>query len=214
MRRNYAICGPDTHGAAHDCQLNGYSLKDHKGGAILFESDGKTYVIDDPTLVKQAQDAYARVEELGKQQGDLGAKQGELGAKQGELGALQGEIGAMQGELSGMQYGFPSGSFNFEMPEGFDQDIQVFSDGETRLALEHDKLSKQQIAELEAQTKEARDSFNKDMDQFKAQQPQREAIEKQMRDQAEQIRKQMEPLVRKCATLERNRATSAAFRAN
>ena len=81
----------------HDCELNGYSLKDHQGGAVLFERDGKTFVIDDPALVKQAQDAYARVEELGKQQGDLGAKQGELGAKQGELGALQGEIGAMQG---------------------------------------------------------------------------------------------------------------------
>ena len=199
--RNYAICGPGSHGTVDDCQLNGYSLKDHQGGAVLFERDGKTYIIDDPALVKQAQDAYARVEELGKQQGDLGAKQGELGAKQGELGALQGEIGAMQGELSGMQYGFPSGSFKFEMPQGFDKDIQVFTDGETRLALEHDKLSKQQIAELEAQTKEARDRFNKDMEQFKAQQPQREAMEKQMREQAEQIRKQMEPLVQKMRDL-------------
>jgi beta-lactamase regulating signal transducer with metallopeptidase domain len=199
--RNYAICGPGSHGTVHDCELNGYSLKDHNGAAVLFERDGKTYIIDDPALVKQAQDAYARVEELGKQQGSLGAKQGELGAKQGELGALQGEIGAMQGELSGMQYGFPSGSFKFEMPQGFDKDIQVFSDGETRLALEHDKLSKQQIAELEAQTKEARDRFNKDMEQFKAQQPQREAMEKQMRDQAEQIRKQMEPLIQKMRAL-------------
>ena len=199
--RNYAICGQGSHGTVHDCELNGYSLKDHKGAAVLFERDGKTYVIDDPALVKQAQDAFARVEELGKQQGDLGAKQGELGAKQGELGALQGEIGAMQGELSGMQYGFPSGSFKFEMPQGFDKDIQVFTDGETRLALEHDKLSKQQIAELEAQTKEARDRFNKDMEQFKAQQPQREAMEKQMRDQAEQIRKQMEPLIQKMRAL-------------
>ena len=199
--RNYAICGPGSHGTVHDCELNGYSLKDHQGGAVLFERDGKTYVIDDPALVKQAQDAYARVEELGKQQGDLGAKQGELGAKQGELGALQGEMGAMQGELSGMQYGFPSGSFKFEMPQGFDKDIQVFTDGETRLALEHDKLSKEQIAELEAQTKEARDRFNKDMEQFKAQQPQREAMEKQMREQAEQIRKQMEPLVQKMRDL-------------
>lgn len=107
----------------------------------------------------------------------------------------------MQGELSGMQYGFPSGSFKFEMPQGFDKDIQVFTDGETRLALEHDKLSKQQIAELEAQTKEARDRFNKDMEQFKAQQPQREAMERQMREQAEQIRKQMEPLVQKMRDL-------------
>ena len=201
--RGYAIYGPD---GDHTVMMHGWSVNGdnwreeqakHPGGAILFERDSKTYVIDDPALVKQAQQAYAHVNELAKQQGDLGAKQGELGAKQGELGALQGEIGAMQGELSGMQYGFPSGSFKFEMPQDFDKDIQVFSDGETRLALEHDKLSKQQIAELEAQTKEARDRFNKDMEQFKAQQPQREAMEKQMRDQAEQIRKQMEPLMQK-----------------
>jgi hypothetical protein len=201
--RGYAIYGPDSD---HTVMMRGWfgdtkTFRDekakHPGGAILFERDGKTYVIDDPALVKQAQQAYAHVNELAKQQGDLGAKQGELGAKQGELGALQGEIGAMQGELSGMQYGFPSGSFKFEMPQDFDKDIQIFTDGETRLALEHDKLSKQQIAELEAQTKEARDRFNKDMEQFKAQQPQREAMEKQMRDQAEQIRKQMEPLMQK-----------------
>jgi len=63
--RNYAICGPGSHGTVHDCELNGYSLKDHQGAAVLFERDGKTYVIDDPALVKQAKDAYARVEELG-----------------------------------------------------------------------------------------------------------------------------------------------------
>ena len=56
--RNYAICGPDSHGTVHDCELNGYSLKDHKNAAVLFERDGKTYIIDDPALVKQAQEAY------------------------------------------------------------------------------------------------------------------------------------------------------------
>ena len=198
------ICSPSDQKASAQCSLNGHKIKtgpgDHPGGAILFERDGKTYVIDDPALVKQAQQAYSHVNELAKQQGDLGAKQGELGDQQGQLGELEGQIGELQGEMGGMNFNYDS-NFKFEMPPDFGKNIQVFTDGETRLALERDKLSQQQIAELEAQTKEARDRFNKDMEQFKAQQPQREAMEKQMRDQAEQIRKQMEPLIQKMRDL-------------
>jgi beta-lactamase regulating signal transducer with metallopeptidase domain len=191
--RNYAICGPNNDGADHNCSLNGYNLKDHKSGAILFERDGKTYIIDDPALVKQAQEAYARVSELGKQQGELGAHQGELGAQQGELGAIQGELGAKQGEWGAMQGKFAD-DFHFEMPKDFDKTVQALTDSETKLDLEQDKLSEAQRAELEAQRKEARANFDKAMAEIRAQQPQREAMEKQMREQAEQIRKQMEPL--------------------
>ncbi len=194
--RNYAICGPDSHGTVHDCELNGYSLKDHKNGAVLFERDGKTYIIDDPALVKQAQEAYSRVGELGKQQGELGAQQGKLGAQQGELGALQGELGAMQGQLGAMQGHFDMPDFHFEMPEGFNQAVQSFTDSTTRLALDQ-KLSDADRARLEAEQKEARANFDKALADWKAQQPQREAMEKQIREQAEQIRKQMEPLVEK-----------------
>jgi beta-lactamase regulating signal transducer with metallopeptidase domain len=198
--RNYAICGPGSHGVVHDCALNGYSLKDHQGAAVLFERDGKTYVIDDPALVKQAQDAFARVEELGKQQGALGAKQGELGAKQGELGALQGELGAMQGQLGSMEGHFDGSNFRFEMPANFDQEVQSFTDSTTRLALEQ-KLSDADRTRLEAEQKEARANLDKALADWKAQQPQREAMEKQIRDQAEQIRKQMEPLIEKMHAL-------------
>ncbi len=161
-----------------------------------FERDGKTYIIDDPALVKQAQDAYARVGELGKQQGELGAQQGKLGAQQGELGALQGELGAMQGQLGAMQGHFDMPDFHFEMPEGFNQAVQSFTDSTTRLALDQ-KLSDADRARLEAEQKEARANFDKALADWKAQQPQREAMEKQIRQQAEQIRKQMEPLIEK-----------------
>ena len=191
--RNYAVCGPNNDGADHNCSLNGYNLKDHKSGAILFERDGKTYIIDDPALVKQAQEAYARVRELGKQQGELGGRQGELGAQQGELGAIQGELGAKQGEWGAMQGKFAD-DFHFEMPKDFDKTVQALTDSETKLDLEQDKLSEAQRTELEAQRKEARANFDKAMAEIRAQQPQREAMEKQMREQAEQVRKQMEPL--------------------
>jgi hypothetical protein len=203
--RGFAIYGPDgdhsvmTNGWIGDSQAFRDEKAKHPGGAIFFPRDGKTYVIDDPALVKQAQQAYSHVNELGKQQGALGEKQGELGDRQGELGDLQGQIGELQGQMGDMH--FDSGDFKFEMPKDFDKNVQVLADAETRLAVEREKLSPQQLAELEAQTKEARDRFNEDMEQFKAQQPQREAMEKQMRDQAEQIRKQMEPLLQKLRDL-------------
>jgi hypothetical protein len=198
--RNYAICNPDAQGTVHDCGLNGYTLKDHKGAAILFERDGKTYVIDDPALVKEAKDAYARVGELGQQQGALGEQQGKLGAQQGELGEMQGKLGAMQGQIDSMHWNFNGPAFHFVMPENFDQDVQAYTDITTQLALDQ-KLSDADRARLEAERKDARAKFDKAMADWKAQQPQREAMEKQIREQTEQIRKQMEPLMEKMREL-------------
>jgi beta-lactamase regulating signal transducer with metallopeptidase domain len=192
--RNYAICGPDSHGTVHNCSLNGYDLRDHPAGAILFERDGKTYIVDDPDLVKQAQQAYSRVDELGKQQGELGAKQGKLGAQQGELGAMQGRLGSMQGQLGAADFHFDGPEFHFEMPQGFDKWVEDYTDSTTRLAVD-EKLSDQERAQLEAEQKEAKANFDKAMAQWKAQEPQREAMEKQIREQTEQIRKQMQPLI-------------------
>jgi hypothetical protein len=203
---NYAIYGPDDD---HTVMMHGWfgdadKLKDerakHPGGAILFRRDGKTWIIDNPALVKQAQEAYSQVNELAKKQGELGGRQGELGARQGELGAIQGELGAKQGEWGAMQGKFAD-DFHFEMPKDFDKTVQEFADSETRLALESDKLSAEQRAALEAQNKEAKQSFDKAMAQFKAQEPQREAMEKQMREQAEQMRKQMEPIMKQMREL-------------
>jgi hypothetical protein len=201
--RTFAVCGPDSHGAMHGCSLNGYSLKDHQkypNGAILFDRDGKTYVINDPALVKQAQEAYSRVDELAKQQGELGAKQGELGAKQGEVGALEGELGAKQGEWGDQQARFAE-DFHFEMPKDFDKTVQDLTDSETRLAMDRDQMSQEQIAALEAENKAAHERMDKEVEQLKAQQPQREAMQKQMQAQAEQIRKQMEPMMKQMREL-------------
>jgi hypothetical protein len=204
--RGYAIYGPDgdhmvmMHGWFSDNDKFRDEQAKHPGGAILFNRDGKTYVIDDPALVKQALDAYGPVSALGKQQGELGAKQGELGAKQGELGAMQGELGARQGDWGAMQGKFAE-DFHFEMPKDFDKDVSDVTELATRLATEDDSLSESQRAALEAQSKEAQARLDKDMAQFKAQQPQREAMEKQMREQTEQMRKEMEPLVQKMREL-------------
>jgi beta-lactamase regulating signal transducer with metallopeptidase domain len=203
--RGYAIYGPDDHTVMmHGWTSDSDKFRDeqakHPGGAVLFERDGKTWIIDDPALVKQAQEAYSHVNELAKKQGELGAKQGELGAKQGELGAVQGELGARQGEWGAMQGKFAE-DFHFEMPKDFDKDVSDMTALSTKLAMEGDSLSESDRAALEAQRKQAQERFDKDMAQFKAQEPQRKAMEKQMREQAEQMRKQMEPLVEKMREL-------------
>jgi beta-lactamase regulating signal transducer with metallopeptidase domain len=202
--RGYAIYGPDgdhtvmMHSWFGDTDVLHDEHAKHPGGAILFKRDGKTWVIDDPALVKQAQQAYARVNELGKKQGELGEQQGKLGAKQGELGALQGQLGAKQG-----QWGDEHGKFDFhfEIPKDFDKTVQDFVDAETRMALERDKMNEQQRAAIDAQMKETRERFEKQMEQLRAQQPRLELQAKQMNDQAEQMRRQMEPLTKQMREL-------------
>jgi hypothetical protein len=196
----YAIYGPDgdhtvmMHGWSGDSSAFRDERAKHPGGAILFERDGKTYVIDDPALVKQAEQAYSHVNELADKQGELGDRQGKLGDQQGELGELQGKLGELQGELGEKQAKFGE-DFHFEMPQDFDKTVAELSEGEMKLALDGEKMTEQQRAALDAQMKETRERFDKEMEQFRAQQPQREELEKQMRDQTEQIRKQMEPLI-------------------
>jgi beta-lactamase regulating signal transducer with metallopeptidase domain len=76
------------------------SAHDRIGGdAIVFTHDGKVFAITDPALIKQAQDLFGPVNELGEQQGKLGEQQSELGRQQGELGRQQGEFGRQMGEL-------------------------------------------------------------------------------------------------------------------
>jgi BlaR1 peptidase M56 len=201
----YAILTPDSDGKRvffHRWTMNGGQtdadsiLKQHPGGAILFRRDGKTWIIDNPDVVKKAKDAFTHVNELGKQQGELGEKQGQLGETQGELGELAGKLAAEESKFADMQGKFDQENFHFDMPKDFDKDIQAFTDAQVRLGLERDKLTKEQADALEKEAKEAHDRFEKDMEQFRAQQPQREAMEKQIREQTEQMRKQMEPLMK------------------
>jgi len=86
----------------------------HGGNYIVFERDGKSYIIDDPALVAESKRLFAPVEELGRKQGELGRQQGQLGAEQGRLGTLEAnasapapdlskEIANLQGELKKLQ---------------------------------------------------------------------------------------------------------------
>jgi beta-lactamase regulating signal transducer with metallopeptidase domain/predicted nucleic acid-binding Zn-ribbon protein len=72
----------------------------HGGNYIVFERDGKSYIIDDPTLVAESKQLFQPIEELGRRQGELGKLQGQLGAEQGRLGALEANASAPSPDLS------------------------------------------------------------------------------------------------------------------
>ncbi len=59
------------------------------GNFLWFSRNGKSYFVDDPSLVARIQAMYAPMEALGKQQEELGRQQEELGKQQEELGRQQ-----------------------------------------------------------------------------------------------------------------------------
>jgi hypothetical protein len=59
------------------------------GDFLWFTRDGKSYFIDDPETVKQAEELYKPMELLGKQQEELGRQQEAIGKQQEELAHKQ-----------------------------------------------------------------------------------------------------------------------------
>jgi hypothetical protein len=195
-------------GAAHPSGEWRQLRREHPGGVIWFQRDGKSYVIDDPALVKQAREAYAPAQQLGRKQGELGKKQGALGEEQGKLGEQQGEIGAMQGDWGAKQAELAQ-NFKFDMPPEFADAIAQLTEAATRLGFDHDQLDASQRAALEAQKQQAQATIDKVTAELRAQQPQREAMEKQIREQTEQMRKQMEPMMKQMTELARKQSAFA-----
>jgi hypothetical protein len=90
---SYAIVsGPDTkfvfsgnwHGATpEDIEK---ARKMAHGKFLWFSHEGKSYIVEDPTVIAQIEEMYKPIEVLGREQGELGKKEAELGKLQGELG--------------------------------------------------------------------------------------------------------------------------------
>jgi beta-lactamase regulating signal transducer with metallopeptidase domain len=64
----------------------------YHGNYIFVERDGKSYVIDDPTLVAKGQEFFHPMEELARKQSELGEQQARLGEEQARLGELQAKV--------------------------------------------------------------------------------------------------------------------------
>ena len=66
----------------------------HGGKFLWFEHEGKSYVIDDPSIIAGIEAMYQPIDELGRQQEELGKRQEELGRQQEELGRRQEQVTA------------------------------------------------------------------------------------------------------------------------
>jgi hypothetical protein len=90
---SYAIVsGPDTkmvfsgdwHGArTEDIEK---ARKMAHGKFLWFAHDGKSYIVEDPTVIAQIEEMYKPMEALGRQEAELGKREEELGKQEGDLG--------------------------------------------------------------------------------------------------------------------------------
>ena len=70
------------------------------GKFLWFMHNGKSYVVDDPSVVARLEAMYKPMEELGRQQEELGKQQEALGKKQERLGDLQEQVSTPTPDLS------------------------------------------------------------------------------------------------------------------
>jgi beta-lactamase regulating signal transducer with metallopeptidase domain len=66
---------------------------------LWFRRGDKAYVIHDASLIQQAKEAYAPVNDAAEAQGRLASKQGELAGEQGGLAARQGALASREADL-------------------------------------------------------------------------------------------------------------------
>jgi beta-lactamase regulating signal transducer with metallopeptidase domain len=79
-------------------RIRRYQSKIH-GDYIWFTRSGKSYTIDDPTLLRRAKDLFKPQEELGRKQAILGEQQAKLGEEQEKLGRQQEEVSIPSPEM-------------------------------------------------------------------------------------------------------------------
>ncbi|HYW05858.1 MAG TPA: M56 family metallopeptidase [Longimicrobium sp.] len=70
---------------------------------LWFRYGGQEYVVRDAAVLREVEDLWQPVGEIGEAQGRIGEQQGAIGEEQGRLGAKQGEIGARQGTIGERQ---------------------------------------------------------------------------------------------------------------
>jgi len=154
---SYAIVSGNStniHGSWHSGSAFDQVKSKMHGNYIWFERDGKSYVIDDPTLVAQAREYFKPMEELGRRQGELGAQQGRLGEEQGRLGELQARASAPSPDLS-KEMADLQASLKKLQDRKLQQDVKQddLSDMQGRLADLQGKLGEMQAKFGDAQAK-------------------------------------------------------------
>ena len=137
---------------------------------LWFKYQGKEYLTTDPAALREAEEIYRPVSQVGEQQGEIGAKQGAIGAQQGQVGGAQGAVGAKQGAIGAEQgaIGAKQGAIGAKQAAGLseaeqkqldaemeklDKEMQVLDERMKELDKEMERAG-QPMAELDARMKE------------------------------------------------------------
>jgi bla regulator protein blaR1 len=74
-------------------------LSKQDGSVLLLRQHGKSYVIHDANVIRQARDIYAQSAVLAQEQGELAGQQGSLAGQQAGLAASQAALASRQAEM-------------------------------------------------------------------------------------------------------------------
>ena len=198
-----------NHGAHGAIQGMEDEHRQHPGAAVWFENDGRAWVIDDKSLVAEAEADYASVRELGRAQGELGRQQGELGSRQGQIASQQGALGTKQGEI-GAEMGRVAAQhtqqFKLQIPSDFGADVSALANVDMKLAMcsrLSPQLSAEERASLQKQQLALQAKVQAMGQKMQATTADREAMEREMEAAGKQMQEAMQPFEQQMATLGR-----------
>ncbi|HEX8431613.1 MAG TPA: M56 family metallopeptidase [Longimicrobium sp.] len=165
---------------------------------LWFRYGGREYVVRDAAVLREVEELWGPVGEIGEEQGRIGEKQGAIGEEQGRLGAKQGEIGARQGRIGERQ-----GAVGLRIAALALQEAGGASASERR-AIERERAGletemRQLHAQMEALNQEMREfegpmrDRGREIDSFR---PEMERLGAQMETASERARAGMRTLVR------------------
>lgn len=122
-----------------------------KGPFLWFTHNGKSYIVDDPTIVAKIRAMYQPMKELGKQQEELGRKQELLGKQQEELAREQEEAGAVKLPDLSKEMADVNAAVAKAKEEQDKWDTKQLADVQAKLKAEQDQtLTPEKVAELQA----------------------------------------------------------------
>ncbi len=164
---------------------------------LWFRRGGTEYVVRDQAVLRQVQDLWQRVSEIGNEQGRIGEKQGAIGTAQGALGTRQGAIGAEQGILGAQQAMLAERQARVAMRES----LADTPAERTALRQEHDALEAQlhdmdrRMNALEPKLRELERPMQDLSDQMNALSAQMDALSRKMNDASEEANAAMRDLI-------------------
>jgi len=137
------------------------SLRKGKEQLLWFRRDGREYVVRDPAVLREVEETFRPLRQIGEEQAKVGAKQAGIGQRQAEIGEQQAAIGQKQAEIGAKQAQIGSRQAAFAARQAASERVDRAELDKERRQLELDMRQLEQ--EMQALSGEMH-AFNKPMD--------------------------------------------------